>query len=151
LNKIADSLDHGLIEGIDFSELMVAMAQKKNRRHIKTGKAKIHSGDFDEALFDDNSFDKIFSVNTIYFWKCPDATVSKIYRLLKPGGKLFIGFHEKSEMEKAPLNRDIFQYYSTHDITELMSIFRPVNNIEIISKKGKPRTCYCAVGTKSKA
>lgn len=148
LNKIAASFDCGLIEGIDFSKLMVDMAQKKNKQHIKAGKAKIHLGDFDEAMFDQNSFDKIFTVNTIYFWKHPDATVSKIYRLLKPGGMLFIGFHKKSEMENTALNRDIFQYYSTHDITELLSTRGALNNIKIISKKGKQKTCYCAIGTK---
>ena len=124
------------------------MAQKKNRKHINNGKVKIHLGDFDEVLFDDNSFDKIFSVNTIYFWKTPDTTISNICRILKPGGKLFIGFHAKDEMEKMPLNRDVFQYYSTQDLTELLSIHGSLNNIDIISKKGKQNTCYCAVGSK---
>ena len=71
IKKIAALLDNGLVEGVDFSKPMVAIAQKKNRKHINNGKAKIHLGDFDEVLFDDNSFDKIFSVNTIYFWKNP--------------------------------------------------------------------------------
>ena len=93
---------------------MVAIAQKKNRNHINKGKVKIHLGDFDEVRFDDNWFDKIFSVNTIYFWKNPDTTISKICRILKPEGKLFIGFHDKSEMEEMPLNRDVFQYYSAN-------------------------------------
>jgi len=148
IKKIAKQLDNGFVEGVDFSKSMVAIAQKKNRKHINNGKVKIHLDDFDEVLFDDNYFDKIFSVNTIYFWKKPDTTISKICRILKPGGKLIIGFHEKSEMEKMPLNRDVFQYYSTHDLTELLSIHGSLNNIDFISKKGKQKTCYCAVGTK---
>lgn len=148
IKKIAAHLDNGFVEGIDFSKSMVVIAQKKNRKYINNGKVKIHLGDFDEALFDDNYFDKIFSVNTIYFWKNPDTTISKICRILKHGGKLFIGFHDKSEMEKMPLNRDVFQYYSAHDITQLLSIDGSLTNIDIISKKGKQNTCYCAVGTK---
>jgi ubiquinone/menaquinone biosynthesis C-methylase UbiE len=150
LRQIADSLERGFIEGIDFSELMVAMALKKNKRHINAGKVKIHSGDFAEVRFNDSSFDKVFSINTIYFWQRPDATVSKIYRLLKPGGKFFIGFHEKSEMEKAALDRDIFQYYCLNDITQLLSTSGPFDNVDIISKKGKQKTCFCAAGTKPK-
>lgn len=148
LKEIADHLDNGLIEGVDFSKPMVAIAQKKNSKHINNGKVKIHLGDFDEVPFDDNCFDLIFSVNTIYFWKNPKTTISKIYRILKPGGKLVIGFHDKNEMEKMPLNRDVFQYYSTHDVTELLSIHGSLKNIDIISKEGKQTTCYCAVGTK---
>lgn len=151
LNKIAASLENGLIEGIDFSELMVQMAKKKNRRHIKAGKAKIHGGDFDEAMFNDNRFDKILTVNTIYFWKSPEATVSKIHRLLKPGGSLFIGFHEKSDLEKMQLNMDVFKFYSIQEITDLLSIRGPFNQVNIMSKKEKRTTCYCAVATKLRA
>jgi len=148
IKKIAEHLDSGLVEGVDFSKSMVAIAQKKNRNHINKGKVKIHMGNIDEVRFDDNCFDKIFSVNTIYFWKNPDTTISKICRILKPEGKLFIGFHDKSEMEKMPLNREVFQYFSTHELNELLSVHGSLNNIDIISKKGNQQTCYCAVGTK---
>lgn len=151
IKEIADHLSNGLIEGVDFSKTMVALAQKKNRKHINNGKVKIHLGDFDEIPFDFNCFDKVFSVNTIYFWKNPNTSISKIYRILKPGGKMIIGFHDKDEMEKMPLNRDIFKYYSTHDIKELLSVHGSLNDIDIISKNGKQKTCYCAVGTKLKA
>jgi len=151
IKNVADHLSKGFIEGVDFSKPMVAIAQKKNRKHINKGKVKIHLGDFDEVAFDSNCFDKIFTVNTIYFWKNPDTTISKIYRILKPGGKLVIGFHDKSEMEKMPLNRDVFKYYSTHDLKELLSNHGSLDDIDIISKNGIQKTCYCAVGTKSKA
>ena len=150
LKEIADHMDNGVIEGVDFSETMVAMAIKKNLTHIKNGKVKIHSGDFDTIHFDDNCFEKIFTVNTIYFWKNPQATLAKISKLLKPGGKLFIGLHEKGEMEKMPLNRDIFKYYSMQDLKELLSIHGSFEDIDIISKKGKQKTCYCAVAIKSR-
>ena len=148
INKIAMLLDNGFVEGIDFSKSMVAIAQKKNRKHIDNGKVIIHLGDFNEQLFEDNSFDKIFSVNTVYFWKKPETTIAKIYRILKPGGKVIIGFHEKSDMEKMPLNKDVFQYYSTDDLAQLLSVHGSLNNIDFILRKGKRKTCYCAVATK---
>jgi ubiquinone/menaquinone biosynthesis C-methylase UbiE len=141
-------MDNGVIEGVDFSETMVEMAKKKNIMHIKTGKVKIHLDDFDHIHFDENCFEKIFTVNTIYFWKNPKKTISKIYWLLKPGGKLFIGLHEKSEMEKMPLNRSVFKYYSMQDLKELLSVHGSFDNVNIISKNGKRKTCYCAVGTR---
>ncbi len=148
LKQIADNLDKGIIEGVDFSETMTSMAKKKNKKHINNGKVKIHMGSFDELPFDDNSFDKIFSVNTIYFWDNPKATISKISRLLKPGGKIVLGFHAKNEMEKMPLNQDVFQYYSTNDVTKLLSIDDLLKNVDIISKDGQMKISYCAIGTK---
>jgi ubiquinone/menaquinone biosynthesis C-methylase UbiE len=151
IKKIADHLTTGMIEGVDLSKPMFKISQRKNRNHIKNGKVKIHFGDFDNLTLDSNCFDKIFSVNTIYFWKNPEDTLSKVSSILKPGGKLVIGYHDKSEMEKMPLNKDVFNYYSTDDLKELLSINGSLNNIDTISKKGKGKTCYCAVAIKSKA
>jgi len=148
IGKIAENIDSGLIEGIDFSTSMVSIARNKNQKHIKSGKVKIHLGDFDNFHLNDNSFNKVFSVNTIYFWKKPKSVISKMYRILKPGGKLIIGFHEKSEMGKMPLNRDVFQYYSTSELADLLSIDGSLNSVDIISKKGKSMSCHCAVATK---
>jgi ubiquinone/menaquinone biosynthesis C-methylase UbiE len=150
VKKIADQLTTGMIEGVDLSKPMAKLSQKKNRNHIKNGRAKFHLGDFDEITFDLNCFDKIFSVNTLYFWKNPNDTISKMCRVLKHGGQLIIGFHDKSEMEKMPLNKDVFKYYSTNDLVKLLSIHGSLNNIDIISKKGEGKTCHCAIATKSK-
>ena len=124
------------------------MIQRKNKKHIDSGKTGIHLGDFDDVHFEDNGFDKIFSVNTIYFWNNPSATIAKIRRILKPGGRILIGFHNKNDMEKMSLHDDVFRYYSTDDITELLSVHGSLNDIEIVSRKGKPMTCYCAIGIK---
>jgi ubiquinone/menaquinone biosynthesis C-methylase UbiE len=148
MNKIASYLADGLIEGIDFSKPMADLAKKRNRKHIKQGKIKIHLGDFDASIFQACLYDKIFTVNTIYFWKNAKNTISKIYRILKPGGKAFIGFHEKREMEKMPLHKDIFKYYSPHDMKNLLSTCWDMNAIKILQKKGNGKTCYCAVAEK---
>ncbi|MDY6905131.1 MAG: class I SAM-dependent methyltransferase [Thermodesulfobacteriota bacterium] len=41
IKEIADRMDDGIIEGVDFSKTMVGIARKKNRMHIKTGKVRI--------------------------------------------------------------------------------------------------------------
>ncbi len=137
IKKAVESLNNGMIEGVDLSESMFATAQKKNKKHINNGKVKIQLGDIEAAPFEDNRFDKIFSVNTIYFWKNPNTIISKICRILKPGGKLVIGFHDKREMEKMSLDTDVFQYYSTNDIRELLSMhgLNDIKKINCLRKK----------------
>lgn len=148
IRRIADHLVSGLIEGVDFSESMVAIARKRNRKFINSGRVQIHLGDFDKMRFEAGGFNKIFSVNTIYFWKTPDLTISRICRLLKPGGTLVIGFHDKTDMEEMALNTDVFRYYSKHEVTELLSTVGSLRNVDIVSKEGRQMTCYCAVGTR---
>jgi len=148
---IADELTTGVIEGADFSKAMFKIAKKKNRRHINNGKVKFHLGDFEELAFDSDCFDKVFSVNTIYFWKKPGAIISKITRILKPGGRLVIGYHEKNEMEEMSLDKNVFKYYSVPELENLLISNGSLVNIRTISKKGKGKTCYCTVGTKLRA
>ena len=149
IKHMAENLSKGFIEGIDFSKQMVAMARKKNKKHINSGKVKIHLGDFEQAEFEANSFDKIYTVHTIYFWKKPDDTIAKIHRILRPGGRLVIGFRDKSEMDKMPLNKDIFKNYSAYDLKELLLKHGGLVDIDVVFKKSDQITNYCAVCTKS--
>ena len=146
IKDVADRFKGAAIEGIDFSEPMFEAASKKNRKHIQSGKVRLCLGDFDTIPFEEKSFDQIFTVNTIYFWKNPEATVTKISRLLKPGGRVYIGLHEKSEMEIMGLDRDVFRYYSMEDLKDLLSMNNAFENVEVRSKPGKKRISYCVVG-----
>ena len=148
LKRAAACLENGLAEGIDFSKAMAATARKKNKEHIKNGSVKIYVGDFNEVEFSDNCFDQIFSVNTIYFWKDPAVTISKISRLLKPGGRLILGFLERSDMEKFNLNLNVFRLYSAQEVAELMSEHGSFESIKLVSRKDGEDNCYCAVGVK---
>ena len=148
LNKIAPQLKEGLIDGIDFSKTMVDLAKKKNRKYIKQGRTKLHLGDFDSTFFEECTYDKIFTVNTVYFWRNPTRTINRINRLLKPGGKVVIGFHAKHQMEKMSLHKDIFKYYSPLDMKKLLSTCWEIRDIQILHKKSKGMTCFCAVAEK---
>ena len=145
---IADELENGIVEGIDFSKTMISMAKKKNKKHIGKKKAIIRLGNFDELQFENNSYDKIFSVNTIYFWKNPVITISKAFDLLKANGMIVLGFHNKEEMEKMDLDENIFQLYSLQDVIKLLKTDKILKEVEIISKKGQDKVNYCAIGIK---
>ncbi|MUP39702.1 class I SAM-dependent methyltransferase [Labilibaculum euxinus] len=148
LKEIADELKDGFIIGCDFSLPMVSIAKKNNEKHINNNKVVITIGNFEELAFDENYFDKIFSVNTIYFWKNPEATISKILKLLKPNGYLVLGFHDKYEMEKMNLDMDIFQLYSSQDIIKLLEKHDSISEVTVFSKNGVQKINYCAIGVK---
>jgi ubiquinone/menaquinone biosynthesis C-methylase UbiE len=136
------------VEGIDFSKSMVSIAQRKNRKHIRDGKVKIYTGDFNDISFCDSAFDAVFTVNTIYFWENPEFTIAKICRILKPGGQVLIGFNGKKEMGKKPLDKDVFRYYTSEDVVALLSGPDALEDIHITSVTGTHKTGYCAVGIK---
>jgi ubiquinone/menaquinone biosynthesis C-methylase UbiE len=148
IHAMARRVDSGRVEGVDFSDTMLAVAQRRNRRQIKAGRVKLHLGDFDAMPFDGRRFDLIITVNTVYFWQKPEATIARMADLLKPGGRLAVGFHEKAEMQDSKLSRDVFRFYSPRDMQALLATCGAFKAIETISRKGKARDLYCAFGTK---
>ena len=148
MHAMARRVGNGRVEGVDFSDTMLAIAQRRNRHHIQSGKVKLHRGDFDAMPFGGRRFDTIVTVNTVYFWQKPEATIARMADLLKPGGRLAVGFHEKAEMQDSKLSRDVFRFYSPRDMQALLATCGALEAIEIISRKGKKKTPHCAFGTK---
>jgi tRNA G46 methylase TrmB len=61
---------------------------------------------------------------------------------------LEIGFGTGKLLKEIADCEDVFQYYSTQDVTDLLAIDGSPNSVDIMVKKGKRRTCFCAVGAK---
>lgn len=148
INDMAAITKRGITEGIELSDTMVSIAMKKNRCHIENGRAKIQQGRFEEMSYSDNFFDKICTANTIYFWANPVKTAEKILRILKPGGKLIIGFGDKEQLKKKALSEDVFSLYSGSEVKELLGESGFTGDIDIISTQGKSYILNCAVAVK---
>ena len=118
--KLLDSMVKGCskcdAEGIDFSDTMVSIARRKNRKHIATGKVVIHKGNVDEMPLREETYTKVYSINTIYFWPHPRDTSKKIAHLIKPRGKFALGFEDIAQLEQRRLDRSVFRFYSTSDV-----------------------------------
>lgn len=72
--------------GCDYSEIMVEECNKQNETFITTGQAKFIIADAKELPFGNETFDKVFSINTIYFWDNPNIVLAEIVRVLKSKG-----------------------------------------------------------------
>lgn len=124
--------------GCDFSELMVKTATNLNRKFIDTGQASFHLNTADTLPFKSASFDKLFTVNTTYFWEDTQAVLTEFHRVLKPDGQLLVAIRPKSVMEKYPFTRYGFTLYSGSDLTNLLTS----NNFKVINiiEKDEPDT-----------
>lgn len=106
--------------GLEISELMQQEAIKSNQNYIDNNSAEFELYNGTEIPFDAESFDKIFTVNTLYFWQNPDLLLNEIYRVLKPNGIFALTFADKSFMEKLPFTPFGFNLYSLKDAEELL-------------------------------
>jgi len=106
--------------GIDISETMVEEAKQKNKNGIAAGKVSFQLSAPDRIDFEDNHFDRIFTVNTIYFWKEPAAYLAGIHRVLKQNGTFSLAFVDKSSMEKLPFTQYGFTLYDREAAEDLL-------------------------------
>jgi ubiquinone/menaquinone biosynthesis C-methylase UbiE len=102
--------------GIDISQTMIREAQKRNPQpHIH-----FQLSDGITVPFTDHYFDRVFSVNTLYFWEDPIGYAKELYRVLKPGGKLCLAFAPKAFMQHLPFTSYGFRLYETEEAGQLL-------------------------------
>jgi ubiquinone/menaquinone biosynthesis C-methylase UbiE len=85
--------------GIDYSQDMVSLATRVNKKLIKKGRIEINHGTVSSLPFSDNTFDLATAFEAYYFWPDLIYDLQEIRRVLKPGGTLLI-VNEVYEDEK---------------------------------------------------
>jgi len=148
VHKIACRTDGCVVEGLDFSETMVAIARRRNRGYISSAKAVIHMGDIDRMPLQAGSFTKICSVNTIYFWSDLQSTARKILRLLVPGGMLVLGFEDRFQMDQRPLDPGIFRTFEVAEMETILINTALVRDVTTRSIKKGSSVFHWAVATR---
>jgi len=106
---------------LDISELMVEEAKKLNAGYLQENKASFHLYDGTHIPFPDASFDKVMTVNTIYFWENPIKLLKEIQRVMKPKAVFSICFGKKDFMEQLPFTKYGFKLYSPKEAKELVT------------------------------
>jgi ubiquinone/menaquinone biosynthesis C-methylase UbiE len=80
------------VVGLDLSPTVIRSAMIRNKKALYNEKAKLVQANVKSLPFEDEQFDKVFSIHTIYFWDDLSATISEIFRVLKPGGVFLLTF-----------------------------------------------------------
>jgi ubiquinone/menaquinone biosynthesis C-methylase UbiE len=82
----------GHVAGIDPSREMVEQARVRNTTALQSGHVDLRLGSVESLPFDDNSFDKALAINSMQVWPDAIAGLREIWRVMKPGGKIALGF-----------------------------------------------------------
>ncbi|TDP03704.1 class I SAM-dependent methyltransferase [Flavobacterium sp. 245] len=106
--------------GLEMSELMFQEARQINRNFVSQKQAFFSLYDGNAFPFEDESFDKIFTVNTIYFWQEPEKLLLEIYRVLKPSGNFCLTFAQEDFMKQLPFTQFEFELYNTEKAQKLI-------------------------------
>lgn len=107
--------------GCDASDVMVQEAHVHNTQLTQDGSAGFLEGRVENLPFENETFDQVFSVNTIYFWDDQATALSEIRRVLKPEGQLLIAIRPRKRMQDYPFTAYGFTMFSKEELTALLS------------------------------
>jgi ubiquinone/menaquinone biosynthesis C-methylase UbiE len=117
----AAQVPQGFVAGVDVSEDMVRMAHRRCIDLAGKGLVELMVGDSRRLPYADNSFDKVLSVHTIYFWKEPVRDLGEMFRVLRPGGRLVLGFRAPSgNGSVCDFPETVYSFYSIDEVSTLL-------------------------------
>ncbi|MGO4972509.1 class I SAM-dependent methyltransferase [[Clostridium] aminophilum] len=90
LESMAEKSSKGKLWGVDVSPVSVEESRKRNEKRIAEGRMEILEGSAAKLPFADQTFDKVTTVESFYFW--PDAMegLKEVLRVLKPDGTFLL-------------------------------------------------------------
>jgi SAM-dependent methyltransferase len=109
------------LAGIDPSDVMVGVARKRMRRWIQAGHAQISLASSAAIPHADGRFDAALAVHVVYFWREPRGDLAEIRRVLRPGGRLLLGYRPRDEHTVAALPATVYALRTAEDIEKLLA------------------------------
>lgn len=107
--------------GLEVSTTMHDEAAHINQAFIQKKQAVFSLYEGEKIPFVDEYFDRIFTVNTLYFWQNPVDFLNEIHRVLKKDGCAVITFAHKEFMQTLPFTQYVFQLYGKEDFEKLVA------------------------------
>ncbi len=117
----AAQVPKGFVAGVDVSEDMVRMANSRRLNLANKSQVELMVGDSRWLPYADASFNKVLSVHTIYFWKEPIKDLGEMFRVLRPGGRLVLGFRAPSgKGSVCDFPDTVYSFYSVNEVSTLL-------------------------------
>ena len=134
------------IDGIDYSADVVTAGQRKFQPRTLQHELKLQQASVEALPFADGYFDAIVTVHTIYFWPTLAQGLTECLRVLKPGGRLVVGYDRAEFLEQQGLTKHGFKAYSRE---VLEANLKSVGFIQIQTRTGSDNSngsFFCSRG-----
>lgn len=150
LKRISKKVTGGHLTGLDYSATSVEMTKELNKEDYNSGKLDVIEASVDNMPFEDDTFDKIVSVESLYFWKDLEKSISEIKRVMKKGGHacICIDIYQCDELsDEAKMHIEKYDMY-VPTLQEAREVFEKVgfSSVEVhTSDNGELWMCVEAV------
>ena len=123
--------------GIDISDDAIKMATKKNKKAAKANHLHLSVGDCCNLPYEENTFDAVTSINTVYFWSDTAKGLSEICRTLKKSKSFYNVVYTKEYLDKIKYTQIGYKKFEPEELMEYgrLAGFENVEIKEIMNGK----------------
>jgi ubiquinone/menaquinone biosynthesis C-methylase UbiE len=119
INKLLKKNNQMKIYGIEISNDMLKIVSQKYKQYINNNCLKLLLENINKTSFENELFDKLYTVNTVYFWNNLEQCFSEIKRILKPNGIFINVIYTKEYLDKIKYTKYGFNKYSKDELINI--------------------------------
>lgn len=143
LELFAGLVGTGVVCGVDPSAVMLAQAERRNRRAVEQGRVRLFEGAADNLPDMGMSFNKVAVVNSYQFWGNGPEGLANLKQYMEPGGAIAIVAQPMLTGDAAGEQRRLSQMIS-NDVSEAGFV-----GVQLHDKDIKPNPAICVIAAKS--
>lgn len=145
LKRMSRHITAGHLTGVDYSEVSVKLSEEMNEEDIRSGKMEVLEASVEKLPFEEETFDKIVTVESFYFWPNPAENLKEVLRILKKGGVFLLvaDIYQKEKMSTETLeNIRRYQMFNPTEV-EFRELFEQAGfaSVKIHTKGGEDWIC----------
>jgi SAM-dependent methyltransferase len=110
----------GRVTGVEPSADMREAGRRRHAAAIASGRLRLDAASVERLPYAPAEFDRVLSVNTLYFWPDPAAGLAEMYRVMRPGGSLVLGYRPAAVMRRLGFTRHGFRLYEDEAVLRLV-------------------------------
>ena len=119
LRRLLKRSNGSRVYGLDISEESVAKAKKENEK-VLDKQVFVQHGSAESLPYEDEKFDLVTAVETVYFWPNLPGCFAEVLRVLKPGGRFAIMVEVVSADSKWTNLVDGMKSYSPEQLQQML-------------------------------
>ena len=132
--------------GLELSTEATRLCEKQYHPLITQGRVNLHTTNTSTLPFEPGQFNKVCSINALYFWPNPIDVLAECRRVLSPNGTFYLCYNTKDLLDLYGFSHIGLRGYSVPQIETLFSE-SGFNNIQTTSARSiRNGSFYCTHG-----
>lgn len=147
LGRSLARVTRGTVAGIDASAAMANYCLRKYQREVRAGRLELKCASVEAIPYGADRFNKVFSVNSLFYWPYVGQGIGECWRVTCDGGTLVLVFTSRESLKDRPFAQHGLALHDGAEVGQIMidAGFR-VSRVE--EAHDRHRRYWCVVGTK---